>query len=206
MAAEMVLIRLAYAADLPPAEELAKLASQAAPAEKPRPAPASQLLKREADPMPATQGATALQPERVEPRDPAPAETRAFSSFRDIVAFVADKRDIKLRNDLERLVRPIRVSPGQIELAMEQGAPPTLANELSRKLEAWTGTRWMVLVAPAGGDKTLAVQQKEAKESLFREAREHPDVKAILGRFPGAEIVDVRDPEPQVMEPDEEPQ
>ena len=67
---------------------------------------------------------------------------------------------------------------------------------MARKLEAWTGRRWMVLVAKEGGDKPLAPQQKEDATDLFREAREHPAVQAILKRFPGAEIIDVRDPEP----------
>jgi DNA polymerase-3 subunit gamma/tau len=205
MAAEMVLIRLVYASDLPGSEELAKIASQAMPAERPRPLPAAQLLKRDSDTPPVTSGPLAFKPEITPPREPAP-EPRAFSSFRDIVALVSEKRDIKLRNDLERLVRPIRVSTGQIELALEEGASPGLPNELARKLEAWTGTRWIVLVAPGGGDKPLALQHKEARESLFREARIHPDVQAILKRFPGAEIVDVRDPQPQAMETDEESQ
>jgi DNA polymerase-3 subunit gamma/tau len=205
MAAEMVLIRLAYAADLPSTEELARTAAQAKPAAMPRPTPVPPPSRHEDEPA-LTAGPYAVVPEKADPREPAPAEPHAFASLRDIVALAAEKRDIKLRNDLERLVRPIRVAPGQIELALEPGAPPALANELARKLEAWTGNRWIVLVARDGGEKPLLQQQKEARESLFREAREHPGVKAVLARFPGAEIVDVRDPEPQTMEQDEESQ
>ena len=98
-------------------------------------------------------------------------------------------------SDLERLVRPIRVAPGQIELALEPSAPPGLANELQRKLEAWTGMRWMVVVATDGGDKPLAHQRaRPARQRCSCVAREHPDVQAVLKRFPGAEIVDVREP------------
>jgi DNA polymerase-3 subunit gamma/tau len=137
---------------------------------------------------------------------PAQNETRAFSSLKDILALVAEKRDIKLKSDLEHLVRPIRVSPGQFELALEPSAPPGLPGEIARKLEAWTGLRWTVLVARDGGDKPVAAQHKENRDGLFRMAREHRDVQAVLKRFPGAEIVDVRDPEPQtVSEIDEEP-
>ena len=112
------------------------------------------------------------------------------------MALAGEKRDIKLKNQLETLVRPIRVSRGQIELALESGAPPGLPGELARKLEDWTGMRWMVLVAREGGDKPLAQQARDSRDTLFREARVHPDVQAILNRFPGAEIVDVRDPGP----------
>jgi DNA polymerase-3 subunit gamma/tau len=206
LAAEMVLIRLAYAADLPAGEDLLKLAQQKPATDKPAPiAPAAQLLKREPPLQPAAHAQIAVKQEAASP-PPAPAEPRAILSFKDVVALVAEKRDIKLKSDLERNVRPIRVAPGQIELALEPHSPPGLPGELSRKLEAWTGQRWIVLVAKDGGDKPLAQQQKDARETLFREARDHPDVQAVLKRFPGAEIVDVRDFEAQTVEADEESQ
>jgi DNA polymerase-3 subunit gamma/tau len=206
LAAEMVLIRLAHAADLPSGEDLLKLAKQNPPAEKSSPIVMAQPLKRD-QPVVETVGSLAMKPELSAPPPLAPTETRAFSSFADIIALVVEKRDVKLKGDLERFVRPIRVAAGQIELALEQGASPGLPGELSRKLEAWTGRRWMVLVAKEGGDKPLALQKKDAKESAFREAREEPFVQAILKRFPGSAVTDVRDPETlkPTEENDEEP-
>jgi DNA polymerase-3 subunit gamma/tau len=203
LAAEMVLIRLAHAADLPSGEDLLKLARQNPPAERPAPIVMAPPLKRD-QPVAETVGSLAMKPEVQAPQ--APTETRAFSSFADIIALAVDKRDVKLKGDLERFVRPIRIAVGQIELALEQGASPGLPGELSRKLEAWTGRRWMVLVAKEGGDKPLALQKKDAKESAFREAREEPSVQAILKRFPGSTVTDVRDPETlkPVEESDEE--
>ena len=203
LAAEMVLIRLAHAADAPSGEDLLKLVKQVPPVEKPTAIVMAQSPKREQAPA-ETVGALALKPDLSVPQ--APTETRAFSSFADVLALVIDKRDVKLKGDLERFVRPIRVAPGQIELALEQGASPGLPGEFARKLEAWTGRRWMVLVAKEGGDKPLALQKKDAKESAFREAREEPSVQAILKRFPGSTVTDVRDPETlkPVEEGDEE--
>jgi DNA polymerase-3 subunit gamma/tau len=205
MAAEMVLIRLAHAIELPAAEVLGRLAGTATSPERPQTSVPTQATRRSAEAPPAVKGPLALQAESASTTD-LPATRARFSEFRDIVALATEKRDVRLRNDLERMVRPIRVADGQLEIALEQGASPGLPNEIARKLEAWTGRRWMVLVARDGGDKPLAVQHKEARETLFQEAREHPDVQSILKRFPGAEIVDVRDPEPQQMESDEESQ
>jgi DNA polymerase-3 subunit gamma/tau len=203
LAAEMVLIRLAHAADLPSGDDLLKLAKQNPPAERSSPIAMAQPAKREL-PVAESVGSLALKPEAAPPQTP--TETRVFANFADIIALVVEKRDVKLKGDLERFVRPIRVAPGQIELAMEQGASPGLPGELSRKLEAWTGRRWMVLVAKEGGDKPLALQKKDARESAFREAREEPAVQAILKRFPGSTVTDVRDPETlkPVEESDEE--
>ncbi len=198
MAAEMVLIRLAHAADLPGGEELAKLVSHAAtPPDRVVPITAAQHVRRD-----ETAGNLAVKPQAAVPQaPPTSSETRAFASFKDILALAAEKRDIKLKGDLERLVRPIRVSPGQIELALEPSAPPGLPGEIARKLEAWTGLRWMVLVAKEGGEKPVAAQARETRDSAFRAAREHPDVAAFLKRFPGAEIVDVREPGAPIVQP-----
>jgi DNA polymerase-3 subunit gamma/tau len=137
-------------------------------------------------------------------------ETRAFSSLQDLLALATEKRDIKLKSDLESLVRPIRVAPGQFELALEPGAHPGLPGEIARKLEAFTGMRWMVMVAKEGGAKPVSRQRQESKDNLFLLARDHPDVQAVLKRFPGAEIIDVKEPDqpvsPTIMsENDEEP-
>ncbi|MFN4143152.1 DNA polymerase III subunit gamma/tau [Aestuariivirga sp.] len=211
IAAEMVLIRLAFAADLPGGEELAKLAKQAQPSgERVVPLSARELLRPGADAPAETQAALAVRPHPAAAAPPAQTETRAFSSLQDLLALAAEKRDIKLKSDLESLVRPIRVAPGQFELALEPQAHPGLPGEIARKLEAFTGMRWMVMVAKEGGAKPIARQRQESRDSLFITAREHPDVQAVLKRFPGAEIVDVKEPDqtilaPNVSESDEEP-
>jgi DNA polymerase-3 subunit gamma/tau len=192
MAAEMVLIRLCYAANLPAGEDLVRLAREAAPS--PRDERPPSRLEREASAPAVEDGQLAVAAEPVERQTAErPKETRPFAHLRDITAFIGEKRDIKLKNQIETLMRPIRVSPGQIEVALEASAPPGLPGELARKLEAWTGIRWMVLVTKEGGEKPLAQQTKDQRDTIFRETREHPDVQAILKRFPGAEIVDVRD-------------
>ncbi|MCB1380718.1 MAG: DNA polymerase III subunit gamma/tau [Alphaproteobacteria bacterium] len=192
MAAEMVLIRLAHAADLPSGEDLARLVKQSTPgAERMAPIPARDLL-RGGEPQAEGQTARAL---AVQPAPAAPDETRAFSSFQDILALLTERRLIKLKADLERFVRPIRVRAGQFELALEPGAHPGLPGEIARNLEAQTGLRWMVMVAKDGGEKPILQQKRETRDSLFRMARDHPDVQAVLKRFPGADIIDVREPD-----------
>ena len=207
MAAEMVLIRLCHAADLPGGEELAKLVRQAQPTDRVVPMSARELLRNTSDAPAESQSNLAVKPQASMPA--APTETRAFSSLKDLIAIATEKRDIRLKTDLETLIRPIRVAPGQFEIALEPGAHPGLPGEIGRKLEAFTGMRWIVMVAKDGGDKPVSRQRQEAKDSLFLAAREHPDVQAVLKRFPGAEIIDVKQPDdslppPNMSESDEE--
>jgi len=196
-AAEMLIIRLAYAAALPdPADLVRRLsggeadtsAPQPANAQARGPATAPQSVVTE---LPAS-AAVAARPAEQATAEPPTAAVPGFTSVAQIAAFVGERRDIKLKSDIERFVRPIRVETGLIEMALEPDAPPGLPGELARRLEGWTGKRWMVTVARSGGEDPLSVARKTAREGLFAEAREHPAVKAVLERFPGAEIVDVR--------------
>jgi DNA polymerase-3 subunit gamma/tau len=191
-AADMVVVRLAHAADLPTPDEALKALRDGAPprpAEAPAaPAPSGdgrQRMSAGARPQPASA------PPRQAPRTEAPA-TRPLARFEDVVALAGEKRELKLKHDLEAFVRPIRFEPGQIDIALTDDAPPGLAGELAAKLEAWTGRRWMVAVGRNAGAPTVAEARRSAQARLVSDARADPVVAAVLARFPGAEIVDVR--------------
>ena len=211
MAAEMLLIRLAHVADMPTPDELVRMS---APAGQTTPAgPASQ-------PPSATAGGPAaaapsgpsasLQP-RAAPITHAPVMTAArlkpdvsivdtspapvsFAGFGELVSYVAEKRDVKLARALESHVLPVSIGAGRLEISLLPDAPAGIANELSRRLEAWTGARWIVSVSSSASDgQTIADQKRERRDDLFRKARQNENVQAVLKGFPGAEILEVRD-------------
>jgi DNA polymerase-3 subunit gamma/tau len=73
-----------------------------------------------------------------------------------------------------------------------------LVQDLSRKLQLWTGRRWIVVVSAEAGSPTVRSRMDEEKAELLRGVRADPLVQAVLEKCPGAEIVGVtrRDPEP----------
>ena len=200
MTAEMILIRLAYAADLPaPADIVERLKDseqQSAPsASSPHPKPTATAKADIHSAETQMRTTIATRQDTAPPSGEAVQVSPPLTSFAAIVAFVGERRDIKLKSQLERLVRPVSVAPGKLEIALEADAPRSLPGELGRKLEAWTGSRWMVLVSAEAGDKPIAVQQRERRASLFDDARANEQVKAALEIFPGAEIIDVSGPD-----------
>jgi DNA polymerase-3 subunit gamma/tau len=214
-AAEMLLVRIAYAADLPTPDEVLRslndggaapraqasssgngggaAVSAAAPAmttasySPPRGAPRA-AMSSAAAPRPAQQP--------VAQADPAPEAPPALvlGSFEEIVALAASKRDVATKTALERDVRLVRCEDGKLELALEPSAPKTLINDLSRKLTEWTGRRWMVVVSAEAGAPPLKIQNEAREAELKRGVRADPLVQAVLERFPGAEIVAVTRP------------
>jgi DNA polymerase III subunit gamma/tau len=203
-AAEMVLVRIAYAADLPsPDEVIRSLAENET--ETPR---SGQSAAATASPPPIPSGGrAAAQPARTVAapvrdsvaRAPEPASAPAqapivVARFEDLVALASEKRDLVIKTALERDVRLVRFEDGKLEVALEPGAARTLVGELSRKLSQWTGRRWMVVVSAEQGAPTVKAQADARRAELVRGVAADPLVQAVLTRFPGAEIVDVRSP------------
>ena len=121
-----------------------------------------------------------------------------ITSFPQLVALAGQQRDLLTRTALEADVRLVRIEDGRLELALERHASRTLINELSRKLEQWTGRRWTVIVSNETGQPTLRSQNEVAKNQRERAAETDPRVQEVLARFPGAKVVEVRKlaPEP----------
>jgi DNA polymerase III subunit gamma/tau len=208
-AAEMVLVRIAYAADLPTPDEVVRSLSDravgdaargngggAATVPGPAPAPRTEMRTRP-DPRgtPRAALATAAPVAINEPRgEAASSPVCALGSFAELVALAGEKRDLTIKSALERDMRLVRFEDGKLEIALEGGAPKTLAGELSKKLSDWTGRRWMVVVSGEAGEPTLWAQAQTRKAELRDDVQSDPLVQAVLKRFPGAEIVDVRPP------------
>ena len=115
-----------------------------------------------------------------------------ITSFPQLVALAGQKRDLMTKAALEADVRVVRMEDGRLELALERHASRTLINELSRKLEAWTGRRWTVIVSNEPGQPTLRSQSEIEKSQRERTAEADPRVQEVLARFPGAKVVEVR--------------
>jgi DNA polymerase-3 subunit gamma/tau len=203
-AAEMVLVRIAYAADLPTPDEVIRdiqngAAAAPAPANgggSPRPSLAPRNDPPRGGPRAAlapAQLVTAQVPDISTLRaDPAAALTLSIATFPALIALANEKRDILMKTALERDVRLVRIEDGKLELALEPSARKTLVNDLSRKISEWTGRRWMVVVSTEAGAATVSSQAQAQRNELEQGVRADPLVQAVLARFPGAEIVGVR--------------
>jgi DNA polymerase-3 subunit gamma/tau len=201
-AAEMILVRLCHAAELPtPDEAIRKLRD-----DPPAPRSAATGGGRASVSAGGPQGTRAQVATRLDTdvvAAPAARPELALRSFEDVIAKAKAERDRLLLFALERQIRPIRFEPGQIEIALTEDAEPSLPQKLAEALRAWTGNRWMVAVGKAEAVETVHEVRKRTAASLFDEARADPLVQKVLERFPGAEIVGVREknPEPAELEP-----
>ncbi len=185
-AAEMVLIRLCYVADLPPPGELVRRLTQGGEAPASGPSGGGGAM-RSASGGGQAMAAPAVLPDAV--ADPAPS----LRSFRDVVALAADRHEISLHAHLLHSAHLVRFAPPVIELRTEPDAPRDLAARLAALLQEASGVRWTIALSTAAGEPTIAAQGNAADASRRETAAQHPLVLAIMAAFPGAKIESVRD-------------
>src|SRR5947209_430823 len=202
-AAEMVLVRIAYAADLPTPDEVIRLLDENGTAPRARPptpshATVASAPRFEAPRVETSRGAprAALAPSNEPIARLAEAQPSApplvVARFEDLIVLAAQKRDLGVKLALERDVRLVRCEDGRLEIGLERSAAKTLVNDLARKFSQWTNRRWMVVVSAEEGQPTVRSQSDARQAELKTGLRADPLVQAVLARFPGAEIVDVR--------------
>ena len=121
----------------------------------------------------------------------------ALRTLEDVAALAATNGASILKVHLENDVHLVRLEPGVFEFRPSPRAPSTLAGDLKQKLKDWTGMPWSVSIAREGGEPTIAEQKKSAKAARLEIVMQQPLVRAVLDRFPGAEIVAVRDLVPE---------
>jgi DNA polymerase-3 subunit gamma/tau len=197
-AAEMVLVRLAYAADLPTPDELAaKFSGDRAPSAPPQMSAVPPSRPIGGGGSGAAQALRVEAPQRYEAAaapapTPSPTALASPKSYAELITLAGERRDLLLKNALEAALRPLSFADGSIEVALVEGANANAVQMLQNRLKQWTGRNWLVSVktttelVPTA--REVAQQRDEAVKAA---AHEDPLVRAILETFPGSRVSNV---------------
>ena len=221
-AAQMALVRLAHAADLPsPAVLVRELTGDAAASPAPSaaapPAPStSSALSAVSSPAPtmpegpppssgAPSASAAHSPALASAPEPAPAEPEITlpqpTSFKEVVDLFRDQREMILYSHLQNSVHLVNFERGRIEIRIKADAPRDLVNRVTAFLNDWTGARWVVAVSSEDGQDTLGDQIRAEDQRLLDEAESDDWVRAVKTAFPGSTVTKVTTLDP--MDPSE---
>jgi DNA polymerase III subunit gamma/tau len=163
-ALNMIILRLAAAANLPSPEEAARMIAEKGGA-----------------------------PGKPEQHGMAPSPAGGLESFAQIVAYLGEHREVNLQVELERYVRPGPVRYGYFSCELEDNAPNDLLARLKAFLERDTGDEWVVEQIRTNAE-TMRQTEIRTREELFASAAAHPAVADALKSIPGITIVDVTEP------------
>jgi len=209
-AAEMVLVRLVYVADLPPPADLIKALQNAGQgmgggAPQGNGAGNGAGPRAEAPPRPvAIQGGQAMAVRQAEPvamsevasEPAAEISLPRPSSFHEVMELLAARREAILYNQIAAMVHLVRFEVGHIELRPTPDAPRDLVTRLGQYLNEVTGQRWMLTISREPGQPTLREQILAAEAKRRAEVSATPLMKALLAAFPGLVIDKITDLEP----------
>jgi DNA polymerase-3 subunit gamma/tau len=192
-AAEMILIRLAYLADLPtPVEAIKKMNTKTNQEILETNSSYTQHLGNSAGSK--TQSATIL---KVEPKpyiEPDEGYITDPETFDDVVKLADKMNERILRANLINNVHLVRFKPGAIVFQPGENMPREFVQELTRFLNDATARRWVITVSlDEQGAETYQQREDALEAARLLEITATPFVQSVLEVFPGAEIDAVRD-------------
>jgi len=166
VAAQMALLRVMHAADMPDPEKLARKLEE--------------LVSRPAPAGPAASSSDA----------PGTGPAHDSPPWEALVEAVDRSGQLALANTMRMQVRVIELAAGKLVYAQPAGFREDIAADLREGLAKATGTRWQVERGQGEGAPTLVERQEAAKGAAEQAMRRAPLVEAALAAFPGAEFVD----------------
>ena len=191
----MAVIRLMAAAALPSPEDAARLLAGHTPS------PGGGGQAPTSGPPPAGPDQPSAQTDSPRPEEgsdaPQGASPGGPDSMSALIAMIEAERDLALKTDVERYVRPVSVGAGKLVYEAADGAPGNLGARLSGFLQDRTGERWLVDgKGDARGGETLAERRRREAREAEERARRDPVMVRAMTLFPGAEIVGFEEPAP----------
>ncbi|HPI48035.1 MAG TPA: DNA polymerase III subunit gamma/tau [Hyphomonadaceae bacterium] len=184
-AAQMVVLRLAAAASLPSPEDAMRLLAGGAAVTPPK-----------------------SQPERENPRAEAPVASAPaphddyghhpivrMSSLREIISELEARREISLKYEIERFVRPAEIDFGHFNYTAAPGTPSNLSQKIKDWLESVSGVEWEVLQSGDGSAESTSELRKRRGREKQQAIEAHPRIAEALRVFPGSRVLRIEDPD-----------
>ena len=212
---EMLLLRLAYASELPTTDELAKNFSnlninqtkttngenqnkkQAKPSEMQKEQLDNNEKKINPDTVMEMKNVSVVKKEENLSNQKSTIDLKkkgniTFANFKEVVEFFLEKKEVLLFNHLFSHVSLVNFQQGKIELNPQTEAPKDLASKVSALLTEWTNKRWVITFSQQEGEITLEEQSKKEKRKLHEDVMKEKEIKEILNIFPGATISNIK--------------
>ena len=119
------------------------------------------------------------------------SEKISIDSFDRLLKICADKKEIKLKYELEKNVNLILFENNRIEISFNDNLDKNFVKDLSLKLFEWTNQRWIITLSKAKGDISIKEKEENKKNELVNKTKNSKLFKMVIEKFPDANLVDV---------------
>jgi DNA polymerase-3 subunit gamma/tau len=111
--------------------------------------------------------------------------------FDDLINICNQKKEIKLKYELETNVNIVSFEDQRIEISFNENLDRDFVKYISTKLFEWTNQRWIITLSKKNGTPTKKQIKKQNKQILLEEAKKSIVYKKMIELFPDTELVDV---------------
>ena len=119
------------------------------------------------------------------------SEKKIFiNSLEKLIQICLDKKEIKLKYELEKNVNLVKFEKNMIEISFNENLDKNFVKDLSSKLFDWTGERWIISFSKLKGDISMKEKEQKIKKSLIDEAKNSKIYRDVIKNFPDAELID----------------
>ena len=115
-----------------------------------------------------------------------------INSFNDLLDACFEKKEIKLKYELEKNVNLVKFERNRIEISFNDNLDKDFVKDLSAKLFEWTSERWIITFSKSKGEMSVKEKQKNKKEELINEVKNSKIYKTLIEKFPDAELIDIK--------------
>ncbi len=115
-----------------------------------------------------------------------------INSFDDLLLVCSEKKEIKLKYELEKNVNLVKFEKNRIEISFNDSLDKDFVKDLSSKLFEWTAERWIITFSKSKGEMSVKEKQLNNKKLLMDRVKTFRAYKNIIENFPDAELIDVK--------------
>tara|TARA_A100001011_G_scaffold158348_1_gene166772 strand:+ start:261 stop:1919 length:1659 start_codon:yes stop_codon:yes gene_type:complete len=119
-------------------------------------------------------------------------DKKVINSFDDLINFCFQKKEMKLKYELEKNVNLVKFEKNRIEISFNDNLDKDFVKDLSTKLFEWTDERWIITFSKSKGEISIKDKQRNEKEELLEGVKDSKIYKTVMKKFPDAEILDVK--------------
>ena len=120
------------------------------------------------------------------------AQEKLFvNSFKDLLNICNEKREIKLKHELENNVNIVSFDKNRLDISFNENLDKNFVKDLSSKLFEWTSERWIISFSKKKGEISIKEKEKNKKKELIKKAQDSELYKNVLKKFPDANLTDI---------------
>ena len=118
-------------------------------------------------------------------------ENNLIESFEQLLMTCTEKKEIKLKYELEKNVNLVRFEKKRIEISFNDHLDKNFVKDLSLKLFEWTNERWIIAFSKEKGKASIKDEERNKKKELIKNTKKTELYKDFLNKFPDANLIDV---------------